>query len=473
MIVKLAVNIGFFFLTDNPIASYTSEYKAKCKELKNITTEARGKIFPTNPSSAELIDTQNDTKMLKDIIESVTSRCQEELEAEKLVDAKDSDDHDTGDNFYQKLFCLVNGVNEDCSTRGNKKNINDRSRNLTSPEVNGLGQSSCSLEKRVSELEAMLAQEQKSYQEAVSKYERDIAKYLALIDSLEESLRKTEEALNEIATEYYGIKAENEKKKKDAQFRKLLKLNSEPSTSEISHQSDSEETNTQVTIPNREHQIIMEESSSRAEQTLTNIPTSSVELQLYYAYKLLLLRISDMLLHHDKEMLQDWATRNYSIQASENAYQILVQLDEKKMISSSNLCGLKDFFGAITRYDLVHIIENFIAGDYSLLRKTQSARVRNRNIRGNGTLRLQATGFVHPQLHTTSNRPKTSVEQMRIELKREKIPQDRSWQATIIEARGPVGGDGDYNRAGEVLAKIKILLKKYGFLHRAKISRIK
>ncbi|XP_028405364.1 uncharacterized protein LOC114527856 isoform X2 [Dendronephthya gigantea] len=432
--------------SDYLAAPETSQCREKCKELKSFTMKTKEKIFPTNPKSTELHDTEDDTKMLEEFIAFVTSRCQEELDAaEKTVGKKDLDD-DTGDTFYQKLFYLVNGVHEGCSTPRNEEAKSNRN---PSSKLNSLGQTACSLEQRVSELEAMLEQQETTYQEKVSKYESDIAEHLARIGSLEESLRKTEEALNEIATEYYGVKAENEKKKKDAKFRKLLKLNPGPSTSEDSQPSGSEESNIHVTIPNPERQIIMEESCAMAEQTLTNVPTNSVELHMYNTYKLLLLRISDMLLQHDKEMLQDWATSNYSVQESENAFQILVHLDEKKIISSSNLHVLRDFFGTITRYDLVHIIENFIAGDFSLLRKTQSTiSVRNRSIRGNGNLRLQASGSVPLQQRTTSKSPKISVEEIRTGMKVAKVPEDRSVQTTIGGGtRRPVVADSAYNSA--------------------------
>ena len=49
-------------------------------------------------------------------------------------------------------------------------------------------------------------------------------------------------------------------------------------------------------------------------------------------------------------------------------------MDKKRVITSSNLRVLRDFFEEIVRIDLVHIVECFLAGDYTNLRNRQLGR---------------------------------------------------------------------------------------------------
>jgi hypothetical protein len=72
--------------------------------------------------------------------------------------------------------------------------------------------------------------------------------------------------------------------------------------------------------------------------------------------------------------LKDWASQNFSIGNAQNATDVLLQLHQKGIIKASNLIPLRDFFESIVRIDLVYIIDEFLLGNYSLLRQIPSRR---------------------------------------------------------------------------------------------------
>jgi FtsZ-binding cell division protein ZapB len=264
------------------------------------------------------------------------------------------------------------------------------------------------VEQRVSELEAILERKEVTYQEAVSK-----------ITALQKNLKETEEILHDMTTEYCDVKAEIEKRKREAIFREVAQVNRNTSS-------------------NSEHQVSTEESSSGAEQSLTNVPTNAIERELHNNYKLLLLQISQRLLQDDMIKLKNWAASIYCVNTSAEAFGILAELDKNGVISSSNLTVLRDFFEGITRIDLVLIIENFLAGDYSLLRSTQAASRENHGARTHMTPRANEgwpLNGIHLQNQAASenSNPRISVEEVMVEAKRpctHNIPHEQSLQVT-------------------------------------------
>ena len=58
----------------------------------------------------------------------------------------------------------------------------------------------------------------------------------------------------------------------------------------------------------------------------------------------------------------------FSIDNAQNAKDVLFALDKKRAINAENLSQLSDFFESIGRYDLLHIIDAFLLGDYSWVR---------------------------------------------------------------------------------------------------------
>lgn len=395
MFAKLKkINPGFLSRTVylEACSLHDREDKETSELLRNIATQAEGKIF-----CDEQYDVESETKSLEEIIKAAISRCEKELEIEEHSNANLSV-KDT-DKFYKKLFCLLNGVQEYTSARCDESENFGESPAVAKPNV-----CTSSVEKGVSERERELVQivkqREAKYHEALLKYENERTRLRAKIDTLRKSLTETEEVLNDISTEYCELKAEIEKIKREAFFKEGPQL----------HQS---------TSSTSDSQMITEESSSRTGLSLTNVPSDTVEQELHNNYKLLLLKISQMLLRDEKVKLQSWAASNYSIEKTDAVYQILAELDKKGIISSSNLTVLKAFFEEITRIDLVLIIENFLAGDYNLLKNVQSSRKENNGNRSDMAPRLnEGRPFGTPRSVTSEiSNPRISAEDVAVELK--------------------------------------------------------
>ena len=140
---------------------------------------------------------------------------------------------------------------------------------------------------------------------------------------------------------------------------------------------------------------VQQHDSGREPISLSNIPPTSVATTLYNNYKFLLLSLAQNLLSSDVVMLQDWAAQNFSINNPRNATDILLQLDQKGVINASDLHQLSDFFESIIRFDLVHIIDAFLLGDYNLLRQSQASKKHTENLLQNQGHRaiLRSPGF--------------------------------------------------------------------------------
>ena len=130
------------------------------------------------------------------------------------------------------------------------------------------------------------------------------------------------------------------------------------------------------------YQESLEVSSQAAGASLTNMPTNAVERSLYNNYKLLLLAIADELLSSDVNKLKTWANAEFAADNSLEINEVFRYLDQKKVIGPSDLNKLKDFFEKILRIDLVYLIDRFLMGDYTPLRKMCS-----RNISRDGSQR--------------------------------------------------------------------------------------
>ena len=124
--------------------------------------------------------------------------------------------------------------------------------------------------------------------------------------------------------------------------------------------------------------VQQDDSNGREFISLGNIPPASVATTVYNNYKLLLLSLVQSLLSSEVVKLKDWAAQNFSTN-SQNATDVLLQLDQKGIINASDLSQLRDFFESIVRIDLVHIIDEFLLGDYSLLRQTSALKTRDAN----------------------------------------------------------------------------------------------
>ncbi|XP_028409403.1 uncharacterized protein LOC114532005 isoform X2 [Dendronephthya gigantea] len=122
--------------------------------------------------------------------------------------------------------------------------------------------------------------------------------------------------------------------------------------------------------------VQQDDSNGREFISLSNKPSTSVAAILYNNYKILLLTLAQGLLSSDVIKLKHWASQNFSIENASNASDVFFKLDEKGAINAEDLSNLCVFFKSIIRYDLLHMIDLFLLGDYSLLRQVPGPKIR-------------------------------------------------------------------------------------------------
>ena len=95
-------------------------------------------------------------------------------------------------------------------------------------------------------------------------------------------------------------------------------------------------------------------------------------------YQLLLHNIDDSLQFEEVYKLRMWVTKNFKVDVTsewKDQLGILQELDKQKIINPTNLQEIKKFFQEVQRFDVVHLIDCYLDGDYSLLK----ARINSRN----------------------------------------------------------------------------------------------
>ncbi|CAB4039826.1 ---NA---, partial [Paramuricea clavata] len=140
-----------------------------------------------------------------------------------------------------------------------------------------------------------------------------------------------------------------------------------------------DENNTLQSYENLSFSVQQDVSNGTEYISLGNVPPTSVATTLYNNYKFLLLSLGQSLLSSDVVKLMDWASQNFSIENAQNATDVLLQLDQKRIINASDLSPLRDFFESIIRIDLAYIIDEFLLGNYSLLRQISALKTRDVN----------------------------------------------------------------------------------------------
>ena len=79
---------------------------------------------------------------------------------------------------------------------------------------------------------------------------------------------------------------------------------------------------------------------------------------------------------------------------STHVYEGFLELDRKGIISASNLTNLRLFFEAMSRIDLVHLIDCFLFGDYANLKRSVSSRKNNNPSTKTRTVGIGATSSI-------------------------------------------------------------------------------
>ena len=134
-----------------------------------------------------------------------------------------------------------------------------------------------------------------------------------------------------------------------------------------------------------------EESSSSYKVSLAYESSTAVERHIYNNYKLLLLTISDMLLPSEVQEFKEWARDVFSVNVSTYEYEGFLELDQKGIISASDLTNLREFFWKQQKFDIVCLIDCFLQGNYASLQRSVSSRKINNPSRNTRNAGIEAT----------------------------------------------------------------------------------
>ena len=248
-----------------------------------------------------------------------------------------------------------------------------------SSELESLKTQNAKLKKSFHAVAYELEKQRTVLQSQIDELEGQTKKMAVIIEQKDAEVQETLSELGRVSVEFTRVLNEVKKKK---QFNKTYKTQAvSTQTSEIlpstsvasvsSHPISSTETNRaearydQAEGP-QEH--CHEQESLNETASLSDIPHTGVDGNIYNNYRLLLLQIAHNLLKEDALKLIHWVQTEFAIDGSMNVNEILLELDRKKIISVTDLSRLKKFFEENLRYDFVHLIDCFLRGDYRHLR---------------------------------------------------------------------------------------------------------
>ena len=134
-----------------------------------------------------------------------------------------------------------------------------------------------------------------------------------------------------------------------------------------------------VSFENVPFSVQADERSNFGPISLAKKPSCSIAVQVYNAYKLLLLTISNWLLSSDIIKLKEWANEKFAVERNLSVTATFSQLDQKGAINALDLGQLRALFVSILRCDLVYLIDEFSAGDYDKFKRLISQHGRRQN----------------------------------------------------------------------------------------------
>jgi hypothetical protein len=248
-----------------------------------------------------------------------------------------------------------------------------------SSELERLEVENVKLKRIIATLSHKIKTERTLSQLKINEFSKNMAMTLA---KKEAEIQETFLELGHLSVELTRVQNE---KKRDELFNKTYKCRSasaQTQTSGISESLDSRVSSDQTTdvghnqVENRHGQESLNETASlitvnrtsSINSGLIDIPHTAVNGNTDNYYKILLLRISHDLLKGDVRKLKQWVESQFQIDTSGSVDGIILELDRKKIITITDLSRLKKFFEDNLRFDLVHLIDSYLLGEYSQLK---------------------------------------------------------------------------------------------------------
>ena len=306
------------------------------------------------------------------------------------------------DGLLQQLeqaYALVSDSGKNSQSRIEEQSIAQKQ----SSELEYLKAQNAKLKKSFHAVAYELEKQRTVLQSQIDELEDQTKKMTVIIEQKDAEVQETLSELGRVSVEFTRVLNEVKKKK---QFNKTYKTQAvSTQTSEIlpstsvtrvsSHPISSTETNrTEARYDQAEgpQEHCHEQESLNETASLSDIPHTGVDGNIYNNYRLLLLQIAHNLLKEDALKLIHWVQTEFAIDGSMNVNEILLELNRKKIISVTDLSRLKKFFEENLRYDFVHLIDCFLRGDYRHLRnlkRSERPGSFNRGLNAQNTLTTQ------------------------------------------------------------------------------------
>lgn len=129
----------------------------------------------------------------------------------------------------------------------------------------------------------------------------------------------------------------------------------------------------------------MEEQDPGTQVRMTHQPTTPVERLIFDNLNLLVLTIQQLVSPDTLRQLKDWASQWFRISVDENSrvWDVFYMLDEAGFINASNLMVPREFFANIFRFEIVHLLDEFVLGNYDILHNNRPVAPNNRHVAPN------------------------------------------------------------------------------------------
>ena len=138
-------------------------------------------------------------------------------------------------------------------------------------------------------------------------------------------------------------------------------------TSSTSHEPPPDPPSIANVVPDPVPMVSVQETNNNIVH-LTHCPDNPVEKEIYIYYRLLVLLIAHLIDHEQLYQLIVWARQNVIVaNRYSQVWEVFYQLDRENLTNSSNLTRPREFFEGIGRFDVVHLIDEFLAGNYAIL----------------------------------------------------------------------------------------------------------
>ena len=129
----------------------------------------------------------------------------------------------------------------------------------------------------------------------------------------------------------------------------------------------------------------VQEENPGTHVSMIHQPTTRVERRIHDNFRLLVHRIQLRVSPETLRQLRRWASEIFGIPVNENwrVWDVFYMLDEAGLINASDLMLPREFFARICRFQIVDLVNEFMLGNYAILRNNQLVAPNNQLVAPN------------------------------------------------------------------------------------------